>query len=434
MLISFSVENWQSFREKTTLSLVASREEQHRERITKIDKYKLRILPTAAIYGANASGKTKFFKALVFAQQFILNISQPGSLIPREHFKLDAKCANKPSRFSFELFVDKIIYEFSFAITQQSVVEEKLIKISPYSQKILYDRTLGEANDFANLGIKNEKETQRIKFVFQGTRENQLFLTNSISQNIEVFKPIYNWFKNTLVLISPDISFARSDQLINKEHHLHTSINNTLVQLDTGITRLGGEEVPMINVPLPPDVANEILEGQSVMVKSMADRISIVVSRRNGDLKAEKLVTYHKNFEDEEIPFNFKDESAGTLRAIDLLPGFIDLINKKLPKTYFIDELDRCLHTLLTRKLLETYLSSCSPETHSQLIFTTHDVLLMDQKLLRRDEIWVTERNERGCSSLISFAEYKGIRYDKDIRKSYLQGRLGGIPRILLNN
>jgi uncharacterized protein len=97
-----------------------------------------------------------------------------------------------------------------------------------------------------------------------------------------------------------------------------------------------------------------------------------------------------------------------------------------------IDELDRCLHTLLTRSLLERYLESCSSETKSQLLFTTHDVSLIDQDLLRRDELWIAERDDTGGSTLISFGEYKEIRADKDIRKSYLQGRLGGIPRVFL--
>jgi len=101
---------------------------------------------------------------------------------------------------------------------------------------------------------------------------------------------------------------------------------------------------------------------------------------------------------------------------------------------FVIDEVDRSLHTLLTRRLLEAYLASCSADTRSQLLLTTHDVLLMDQQLLRRDEMWVAERKPSGASTLVSFAEFKDVRYDKDIRKSYLQGRLGGIPRILLNS
>jgi AAA15 family ATPase/GTPase len=126
-------------------------------------------------------------------------------------------------------------------------------------------------------------------------------------------------------------------------------------------------------------------------------------------------------------------ESDGSRRMIDLLPVFLDLCMPNSKKVYVIDELDRSLHTLLTRNLLEGYLSSCSPESRSQLLFTTHDVLLMDQDLVRRDEMWITERTQSGTSTITSFSEFKDVRYDKDLRKSYLQGRLGGVPRVFFD-
>lgn len=118
---------------------------------------------------------------------------------------------------------------------------------------------------------------------------------------------------------------------------------------------------------------------------------------------------------------------------IDLLPAFMAIAQPTVNKVYIIDELDRSLHTLLTRRLLESYLAGCDENSRSQLLFTTHDSLLMDQDLLRRDEMWVAERDQDGCSELIAFSEYKDVRSDKDIQKSYLQGRLGGVPRILLS-
>ena len=117
---------------------------------------------------------------------------------------------------------------------------------------------------------------------------------------------------------------------------------------------------------------------------------------------------------------------------IDLLPAFLELEAGKSQKVYVIDEVDRSLHTALTRDLLETYLRGCSPESRAQLLLTAHDVFLMDQRLLRRDEIWIAERDAAGASRLFSLSDYKEVRYDKDIRKSYLLGRLGGIPRFLL--
>ena len=129
-----------------------------------------------------------------------------------------------------------------------------------------------------------------------------------------------------------------------------------------------------------------------------------------------------------------RQESDGSQRVIDLLPAFLELSAAQSKKVYVIDEVDRSLHTLLIRRLLEGYLALCSQNSRSQLLFTTHNVLLMDQDLLRRDEMWIAERNPEGVSSLLSFSEYKDVRYDKDIRKSYLQGRLGGVPRILLQS
>jgi AAA15 family ATPase/GTPase len=178
------------------------------------------------------------------------------------------------------------------------------------------------------------------------------------------------------------------------------------------------------------DIEENLKEGD---VALMMLRDLIALSRRDGELIARKLVTFHSNSVGESVKFGMEYESDGSRRVIDLLPVFLDLCAENARKVYVIDELDRSLHTLLTRHLLEGYLSSCSSESRAQLLFTTHDVMLMDQDLIRRDEMWITERTDSGGSSLKSFSEFKDVRYDKDIRKSYLQGRLGGIPRVFFD-
>lgn len=408
--------------------MVASREKQHNERIPKSDKYKMGILPIAAIYGGNASGKTKLFNALAFAKKFVVKITQPGNTIPREYFKLDNECVNKPSRFLFELLINEICYEFSFSVTQSQVVEEKLIVISKSTEKTLYNRSQDKKIEFdKNSEFKND---QRLQFVAEGTRENQLFLTASVDQKIPYFQPIYDWFKNNLTLITPNTTFAEFGQFTQEGMPLYSLMNNALLQLDTGITRLGGEDIPMENLLLPDNFKTKLMEDLPENESIINFQHRIILTKKNGTLSARKLVSYHQSFEKSDVPFDINQESAGTLRMIDILPCFFELFEHNTPKVCVIDELDRCLHTLLTRSLLEAYFNSCSKETRSQLLFTTHDALLIDQKLFRRDEIWVTERNNRGCTSLISFGEYKKIRFDKDIRKSYLQGHLGGIPKI----
>ena len=434
MLIRFSIENWMSFQAKATFSLIASRERQHGERIPKIGKLKLGVLPVAAVYGGNASGKTNLFKALHFAKGLIVKGTQPYSLIAVDSFRLgNAQKIDQPVHFEFELLINETIYAFSFSVNRKNILEEKLVHISGNSEKTLYHRVSGEPNFDSSL-----KSNQSLLFAFKGTRDNQLFLTNSVSQKIDAFKPVYEWFKDTLELIAPDSRFELFEQFLDEGHPLYTTMNKMLSQLDTGISHLGGEEILFENLPLPEPIKMKLREelAENTTVRLLAEPMNerFVVTRKNGELISKKLVTYHLNSDGSETKFDMRQESDGSQRVIDLLPAFLELSAAQSKKVYVIDEADRSLHTLLIRRLLEDYLSKCSHNSRSQLLFTTHNVLLMDQDLLRRDEMWIAERNAHGVSSLLSFSEYKDVRYDKDIRKSYLQGRLGGIPHILLQS
>lgn len=429
MIISFSVENWMSFRDRATFSMVASRERQHGTRVSKLGKYQTRVLPIAAIYGGNASGKTIFFKALSFAETLVVKGSRLDSLIPVETFRLDDRETTRPTRFAFELLVDETIYDFRFAVTRKAVLEERLVKITSTSEKVLYDRHDGKPNFAPSLA-----DDTFLQFAFRGTRDNQLFLTNAVSQKVDHFRPVYDWFKNTLDLIAPDSRFQLFEQFFD-EGPLYTAMSELLPRLDTGIARLGSEEIPFENIPLPEpsklELQEEVQEGESIRLSHPLMNDRFVITRKDGELIAKKLVAFHPKSDGTEAKFEMRQESDGTQRIIDLLPAFLDLSEQTSQKVYVIDEVDRSLHSLLIRNLIEAYLMGCSAETRTQLLLTTHNVMLMDQQLLRRDEMWVTERDASGVTDLFSFSEYEDIRYDKDIRKSYLQGRMGGVPRIL---
>ena len=433
MLINFTLKNWMSFRDEAEFSMIATKERQHGGRIPHLKKYQTRILPVAAIYGGNASGKTNFFKALNFAKNLIVRGTQPDSLINIEPFRMDKQSVNNPTSFVFELLVNETIYEFSFSLTKKNIIEEKLVQINSSSEKILYHRK-GKTPNFH----KSLKDTMFLEFAFKGTRDNQLFLTNSVSQKVETFKPVYDWFKNTLELIAPDSRFEPFEQFLNIEHPLYVNMNDLLPKLDTGIAHLGVEEISLDNVMLPESLKSKLQEElkEGATVRLLGDPINerLIISRQDGELKAKRMVTYHPNADGTEAKFDMRLESDGSQRVIDLLPAFLTISEKASKKVYIIDEVDRSLHTLLTRQLIESYLACCSNTSRSQILFTTHDVLLMNQEILRRDEMWVTERDSSGSSKLIPFSDYKDVRYDKDICKSYLQGRLGGTPKLLSKN
>ncbi len=431
MLINFSVENWMSFRNKATLSMVASGERQHGERVPRLKKYNTRLLPTAAIYGGNASGKTNLFIALDFVQDFVvLGTQSAGTLIRVDPFLLDSKSGQQPTRFTIELLADDDkIYEFSFAATRKAVLEEKLVRITSTSERVLYERKEGELKQLDRSLAKD----QFLQFAFQGTRDNQLFLTNSVLQKVEIFKPVYDWFENSLVLIGPDARFGPFEKFLEEGSSLFEIMNTKLSQLDTGISHLGSEDLPIENVSLPADLKTQlqekVKEDEAVHLLTPVNE-RFVITRRNGKLVAKKLMAFHSTSNGNVIKFEMWRESDGSHRIIDLLPAFLAVSELDSRRIFIIDELDRSLHSLLTRQLLAGYLASCSPSSRAQLLFTTHDISLMDQSLFRRDEMWLTERDSDGNTKLFSFSDFKDVRYDKDVRKSYIQGKLGGVPRL----
>ena len=432
MLVRFSVENCLSFRDKTTFSMLASKEERHAESVPRIEKYGIGILPLAAIYGGNASGKTNLFKAIGFAQELIVEGSGIDAQIPVERFFLGNRMADKPSRFVFEVLIEEAIYEFSFAVTRAKVVEEKLVKIEPDEdlERTLYHREDGEAL-VLDPTLLNGDDAQFLKFVYRGTRANQLFLTNAISQNVDTFRQVYDWFKDSLKII-PIAPRYRPLELLEKDTEMLAAVNKLLPLLDTGVTRIGVEKFSLDHFPegLKRAWEERLNSGEeSITERVLGDTLEIV--REEGGLLGRRLATYHEKANGEEVRFDMRLESAGTQWLINLLPALLLLAREGSGLTIFIDELDRSLHTLLTQRLIEHYNETCSADTRSQLIFSTHDVLLMDDDLLRRDEMWLIERDAAGVSSLSAISDFEDINEDKDVSGDYLFGRYGGVPEFL---
>lgn len=422
MLISFSVGNWRSYRDRVSFSMIAGDEKEYEKRLPFLKEYGIRVLPITAIYGGNASGKSNFFKALHFVKKLVVKGTQPETPINREYFRLNPEYIGKPSYFSAEIFANETIYEFSFSANNESILDEKLVEInaSDKTEKILYSRIKDQTNFNETL-----KDIEFLNFAFKATRNNQLFLTNSVFQNIEYFKPVYDWFRNTLDLISPNSGFNNYEHFLNEDDPLSAAINKELESLDTGIVKLGGEDIPSddITALYGRQIGEYLKEGEAI--KLSGDHMLI---RKDGEMINKKLVTHHKSSDGNTIKFEMSDESDGSRRAIDLLPAFLGMAKRDSKKVYIIDELDRSLHVNLTKNLVDRYLSNCTPESRSQLLFTTHDALLMSEELLRRDEMWLTERDDEGSSSLYPVSDFKDAKDDKDLSKSYLQGRMGGVP------
>jgi len=415
-----------SYRERVTFSMIASEDEQHYERLSFIHDYQLKVLPIAAIYGGNASGKSNFLKALRFVKKLVGILPESDSPIPIEPFSLSLEYNQQPTRFTLEILVDHAIYEFSFTLNHKDILEEKLLKTSNDIDEIVYTRE-GD-NIQLNENYPFLVNSDYLNFVSQSTKNNQLFLSNAVFFKVEGLKPISDWFKDTLKTVFPESSPSLIEDQLDHDHPLYSYMNSILERLDTGIVQLKYEDIPIENLPISVNLfASNLKEG------GIFPFGSIHLFRKGGELKAKKQVAYHRTLSGDEIKFDIEQESNGTRRLIELLPAFLQLSNSSSPIVYAIDEIDNSLHTVLTRTLLEEYLAICGAENRSQLLFTTHDVLQIDKELLRTDEMWVTERKTDGSTTLYSFSDYEEARQDEDIRNSYLQGRLGGIPNLLLS-
>jgi AAA15 family ATPase/GTPase len=244
------------------------------------------------------------------------------------------------------------------------------------------------------------------------------------------------WFSRQLVLLDPHSDFRFVEASLMRAEEFKSFCIESLDKAGTGIDGMENEPITLESLPFPEKVREDVVkrlesgkDNQLVLLRG-PNRTRFFLRSHDGVIEAFRLTTYHKGVDGKHVAFEIPDESEGTERMIDLLPAFFELTNPTSNKVFFIDELDRSLHTHLTRALVESFLESRTTESRAQLLFTTHDPLLLDQELLRRDEIWFIDKLEDGHSRLTALSDFKGIRYDKNIRKNYLLGRFAGLPPI----
>jgi AAA15 family ATPase/GTPase len=442
MLVNIRVENFLSFRDEIEFTALATPERQHRDRVFRWAGGRLNILPTAAFYGGNGAGKSNFYHALVFARRLVLKSgTKPEDAIERDPFRLDPACLSLPSRFGFDLLIGDQYVRYAFAVTTEAVVEESLAILRQGTERVVFHRTSanGEAvwssDSFKVLKLSKDDE-EFLRFKTRDTLPNQLFLAALRGRKIPLLEEVGDWFRNRLVLLDPHCDFRPVEIGLMQVEDFRLYCVSSLDKAGTGIGQIKNEPTPLESIPIPEKIREEFIkrlqadkQDQMLMLR-LPDRTRFLLGKRDGKIEAFRLTTFHRNTKGQEIGFEMADESEGTERLIDLLPVFFELTSSDTDKVFFIDELDRSLHTHLTRGLIESFLESRTAASRAQLLFTTHDPLLLDQELFRRDEIWFFDKLESGSSKLTALSDFKGVRYDKDIRKNYLLGRFAGVPAI----
>ncbi len=337
MLIRFFIENFLSFNDQVEFSMVPGRGHTFPAHKIKGEKKKdIPILRAAAIYGANASGKSNLIGGMAFAKDLIVNGVEKKEPIPIKHFKLDTKCREKPSKFQFDFKYKEKFYSYGFAANQDHIHEEYLYEIDKVNEKKIFERKTTNKGKKAEVKVtfgkiewKGSKDEQFLKFVAKGTRPNQLFLTESIERNVPYFQDPYNWFDNILTFIFPE-SIARGIEIyFQNKRDIGKVFKEILRTFDTGISSVITkkykleEEITAIPDNIIASIKKELRKKNAMIVLSSSDnkRYSIYKDK-NGDLIALKMMSQHKiKGSEEEIGFEINEESDGTQRIIDLLPA-----------------------------------------------------------------------------------------------------------------
>ncbi|HTE17927.1 MAG TPA: AAA family ATPase, partial [Armatimonadota bacterium] len=382
--------------------------------------------------------------AIEFAQRLILHGTRPGRPIPLQPFRLRGGGEGRPSKFQFIIRHEGKQYDYGFVLDRERIHEEWLFVTEmakgAKEQRCFERSTSAELTTSLSFGNaltgRSARTKQRLEFIAEGTRPNQLFLTEAAERNVAELAPLRVWFEKVLLVLSPDVENADLAFSVYSNREFHGFLRRFLSAAGTGICDAFAEAVPFDAAPpfghmsedqrqsLRAEIA-ELADGRFGVVSDPEGKRVIVSRSADGLPQVLSVRLTHECTDGSPAFFTMEEESDGTQRLIHLLPA-LSLLRGESPRVLLLDELDRRLHTLLSRLLVEAALDG---NAQSQLIFTTHDTNLLDADLLRRDEIWFVEKDPHGASHLYSLAEFK-VRPDLKLEKGYLNGRFGAIPFI----
>lgn len=385
----------------------------------------MKVLPVSAIFGGNASGKSNFVKALYHFRRMILS-----GKIETDPFKLDVSSLSSPSSFVICALAGERVWEYSLSVFQSEIEEESLTYVKDKREVQIFHRSGDSFSMDQSLDIPQDSR-KKLELLGESLAPGSIFLHTVQTYRIEgieyILTPIYDWFKNTLCIVSANSKRATLGVDLLRRLPLYS---DALSNADTGIDNLKLTEVNLEQLDIDPNELEQFKKSEAKVIINSEDSTLVLIKMDDG-IHAYRCLSLHHDGNGNEVPFLFADESDGTRRLLHLLPTLID--HEEQPRVYVVDELDRSLHTNLSRYLVDQQLKIAREKKHNrqQLIFTTHDVMLMDQNLLRKDEMWAVERRSDKASHLISFEDFVEIRKDKNIRRSYLTGHMGGLPHII---
>ena len=404
----------------------------------KYQKQGIELVKLASLYGANGAGKSNLIRALAFLQDIVVTGDLPSSMMLRrmKHFH----STDAPTVLAVEFISEDIPYIYALKIGEQAVVKEELYisGLGSREDKLVFERLATKGGKIALKLFDSFTATEEGR-VLKGILENNLIKQNKTSLKIlsELDNPLlmdakraFTWFRNNLVIITPDIRSSALAHRLDIDEEFHRYAEDIMCTFSVGIKKLRTVTKPIQeffgddNKTDMEKLLNRVAENPAAMLGLFnSNGEEIIVVEENGVVVTKQLKTEHATKDGRAVMFDLSEESDGSIRLMDYLPAFKDLLTKDI--TYFIDEIERSIHPLLIKEIIRKF--SEDENSTGQLVFTTHESNLLDQEIFRQDEIWFVEKDASGSTDLYSLCDFKEHN-TKDIRKGYLSGRYGSIP------
>jgi uncharacterized protein len=420
MFVKFSVQNFRSIFHEQEFSMVAQNQRADVENLIRVNHPAGALLRVSAIYGANASGKSNLLKALRFFQSAIRDSQrdwEPDQPIPIKQFAF-SQLEALPTRFVLDFIVDEIRHEYGFSLNNEKFLSEWLYVYPSGRKQIWFER--GEAGTPVKFGRELQSASLRSmnNSIKRLVRPNSLLLSTAVQNNYEKLTPIYNaiakdWIS---VLASRESLLHRTARNANENSDLKKQITKLIAAADLGLI---GYEV----------MEEEVDESMKKVMRAMLGAMSEIKDTEvpKEPFKIPKISFFHESESGEPVKMTSSDESSGTLAYFGLLGPICEALADG--QFIFIDEIESSLHPNLAAILIALFADPTTNPKNAQLVFTTHEVTLLTEGALGRDQIWFTEKGRDGTTQLFPLSDFN-IRKDERIGKGYLQGRFGGVPNI----
>lgn len=426
MLIEFKFKNFRSFRDESTLSMEATGLSTFKNSLIEYGTTKL--LPSVAIYGKNGGGKSNVIRAFWLAVQFIKNAQRTqheNASIPMSPFSLNDYSKNEETAFEFIYVLNNIKYIYGFSATKEKVIKEYLYH-SPKGQKAtVFERELQT--------FKFTENKQKRKLISETVAENQLFFSIACTMNDADCSMAMQWFREYVFFSRDYADIPRQLLEYSNDTSMLKAISNYAKEADIGIEDMQFEFNSQ-DIDDENQFPDNVPEGIRTALTNFLHALSETSNNSEVKLKMGEVTatSYHrgtkKNGEKELFPLELSEESDGTRKLMAIAPAIESVMNKG--GVLLVDELERELHPMLVNYLVSKFQIKRTNTNNAQIIFTTHNTELMNEEIMRKDQLYFVDKSQaNGVSELYSISEFS-TKTSENIQKGYLIGKYGATPNI----